>query len=219
MTTTRKFRSIVLLSMLAVTGLGAGGCAAPTEEDDASSSSAAQTRNPVYDAVIANGTKVETDATRSASVSAETHLIGYVKRGNTDALLAQLLSVGRWTEIADPEGDKPFKRAEVLSDTGELGARTVTGKITMDKGVTLEVRAVATAEGGTRTVRIVNTTGFKHWLAGTILEANRLFIDVKLVPYEGGVIVDATMRAKLKKMEDKAPELTASLESIFTWLE
>lgn len=210
-------RHVALLSSLLVTPL-AMGCAAPTEEDAAASSAAAQTKNPVYDAVVREGTKVTTDATRTAERSAETHLVGFVRQGDEDKLLAQLLSVGRWTEIRDAEGEQPFQRAELLSDSGDGATRTVTGKISMERNVTLEVRAVASQEGAARVVRVTNTTAFKHWLAGTVLEANKLVIDVKLVPYEGGVIVDATMRAKLKKMEDKAPELTSAIQSIFDWL-
>jgi hypothetical protein len=67
-------------------------------------------------------------------------------------------------------------------------------------------------------VTLTNTNAFKHWLAGTVMDANKLTIAVRLVPYEGGVIVDATMRVKLRKMEDKAAELTGSLASIFEWL-
>jgi hypothetical protein len=38
------------------------------------------------------------------------------------------------------------------------------------------------------------------------------------VSYEGGVIVDATMKAKLRKMEEKAAKLTGSIALIFDWL-
>ena len=43
-------------------------------------------------------------------------------------------------------------------------------------------------------------------------------VDLTLTPYQNGVIVDATMKAKLNKMEDKAPKLTGSIKIIFDWL-
>jgi hypothetical protein len=199
------------------------GCAAP-EEDEASAAAGSESAlgsNPEYDAVIASASKskVTTDSTRNAQQSASTHLVGFIPRGNADAVLDRLLAVQRWTEIRDVDGDKPFTKAQLLSDADANGSRTVTAKITLDAGATLEIKAVAKdAEGGAIVVSATNTTSFKHWLAGTILDQNKLALDVRLVPYGGGLIVDATMRVKLKKMEDKAPKLTGSVAPIFEWL-
>jgi hypothetical protein len=196
-------------------------CMAPADDDDpAAASASAQTENPFFDAVIADGTKIETDATRTARQSASTRLVGYVPGGDATALLTKLLSVARWTEIKDREGEKPFTRAEVASDTvdEETETRTVISKLTMSGRVTLDVTATAAPADEGFTVTFTNTSTYKHWLAGTILDPGKLVIDVKLVPYKRGVIIDATMRAKMRKMEDKAPELTAAIASIFEWL-
>lgn len=197
----------------------AAGCAADADDDGAGSSTSALGSNPVYDAVISNGTKVTANATRNSTQSASTQLVGWIPNENAGKVLDQLFKVARWTEMRDPDGERPFTRADVSSDASSGGTRTLAAKITLEGGVTLEVKAVAkTAEGGKITVNITNTTKYKHWLAGTILEANKLDIDLSLVPYENGVIVEAKMAAKLSKMEDKAPALTGAIKIIFDWL-
>ena len=206
----------VLLSLLI--SLAAVGCAAPTDDADAESSGSAISGDPKYDAVVHGKTRVDTDATRNASQSASTHMIGFIKGAKTDKVLDRLLSVKGWTEIRDADGEQPFVKAEVTSDTTVAGARKINVKLTLDKGVTLEIEG--TAKQGDRgiEVRMVNTTGYKHWLAGTILEAGKMHISFDLVPYDSGVIVDATMTAKLKKMEDKAAGMTASVALVFDWI-
>ena len=206
-----------LLSLLI--SLAVVGCAAP--EDDAEgdgSSASAFTNDPRYDAVIRGGTKVEANNVPNAEQSASTHLIGFVRGAKSDRVLARLLSVNSWSEIHDANGDKPFKKTEVLSDATANGVRTITARLTLDKGVTLEVQG--TAKEGPRgiEVRMTNTTGYKHWLAGTILEKGKLHIAFDLVPYQDGVIVDATMSAKLKKMEDQAAGMTGSVKLVFDWI-
>jgi len=203
----------------ALVGPLAAGCAAPTADDDSGSSTSALGSNPVYDAVISGGTKVTANATRNSAQSASTQLMGWIPNKNAGAVLDQLFEVARWTAMRDPDGERPFTSATVSSDAASGGTRTLAAKLTLDGGVTLEVKAVAkTGEGGRITVNITNTTKYKHWLAGTILEANKLNIDLTLVPYENGVIVDAKMAAKLSKMEDKAPALTGAIKIIFDWL-
>jgi hypothetical protein len=199
------------------------GCAAPTDDEsvDSAGAESALVSNPEYDAVVrsASHRKVTTDSAHTAAQSASTHLIGFIPRGQANATLDRLLAVQRWTEIRDAEGETPFTRAQLLSNNDASGVRTVTAKITLDAGATLEIKANAKdAEGGAIAMQATNTTKFKHWLAGTILDENKLAMDVRLIPYEGGLIVDATMRVKLKKMEDKAPALTGSVTSIFDWL-
>jgi hypothetical protein len=200
------------------------GCAAPGEEEEAAQSAGSESAlgsNPEYDAVISSSTKskITTDSTRNAQQSASTHLVGFIARGSADAVLDRLLAVQRWTEIRDVDGEKPFTKAQLLSDTEANGVRTVTAKITLDAGATLEIKAVAKdADNGAIAVSATNTTKFKHWLAGKILDENKLAIDIRLVPYADGLIVDATMRVKLEKMEDKAPKLTGSVAPIFEWL-
>lgn len=213
------------LSMIALTLLGAlalspvlSGCAAPDEGEDVGAQGAAVGSNPEYDAVVRDGTKVTTDKTRNARQSASTHLVGYVPRARAEAVLDRLLAVQRWTEIRDTEGTKAFSKAQLLSDDEAGGVRTITAKVTVDGGAKLDIRGTAKESGEKLVVSITNTNAYKHWLMGTILEANKMSMDIALVPYEGGVIVDATMRAKLAKMEDRAPELTGSIASIFDWL-
>lgn len=214
------------LSMLSLTLLGAlvfspvlSGCAATADDsEDVGAQGAAVGANPEYDAVVSGGTKVETDKTHNAQRSASTHLVGYLPRARAEAVLDRLLAVQRWTEIRDTEGQKAFSKAQLLSDDEAGAVRTVTAKITVDGGAKLDIRGTAKQSGEKIVVTITNTNAYKHWLMGTILEANKLVMEISLVPYEGGVIVDATMRAKLAKMEDRAPELTGSITSIFDWL-
>lgn len=214
------------LSMLPAMLLGAlvlspalFGCAAPDDEtEEIGAQGGAASQDPEYDAVVRGGTKIETDDRRTADRSSSTHLVGYLPRARTEAVLDRLLAVQRWTEIRDAEGEAPFKKAERLSDASDGGVRTVTAKITTDGGAKIDLRATAKEDGERLVVTITNTKAFKHWLAGTILEPGKLVMEIELVPYEDGVIVDATMRVKLAKMEDRAAELTGSLASIFDWL-
>ncbi len=213
------------LSMISLTLLGAlvfspvlSGCAAADQEEDVGAQGAAVGSNPEYDAVVRGGTKVETDETKTARQSASTHLVGYLPRARREAVLDRLLAVQRWTEIKDTEGAKAFSKAQLLSDDEAGGVRTITAKVTVDGGAKLDIRGTAKESGEKIVVSITNTNAYKHWLIGTVLEANKLAMDITLVPYEGGVIVDATMRAKLSKMEDRAPELTGAIASIFDWL-
>jgi hypothetical protein len=133
------------LSLLAALALvsAATGCAAPTEEEDVAAQGSEVRRNPVYDAVIREGTKIETDRTRNAQQSASTHLIGFLPRARAASVMDQLLAVQRWTEIRDAEGEKPFERAQLVSDSEAEGVRTVTAKITTEAGAKLDIRGTA----------------------------------------------------------------------------
>lgn len=202
----------------ALVGPLAMGCAAPAGDDDADSSTSALGSNPVYDAVISGGTKVESNRTPSSTQSASTNLTGWIPNKTAGSVVEQLFEVARWTEMKGPDGERPFTKTEVSSDASSGGARTVAAKLTLDGGVTIEVKGVAKTVGGKTTINFTNTTKYKHWLAGTILEANKMNIDITLVPYENGVIVEAKMAAKLSKMEDKAPQLTGAIKIIFDWL-
>ena len=205
-----------LLSLLI--SLAGVGCAASADDADTESSGSAVTGDPTYDAVVRGTKRVETDNTRNAAQSASTHMIGFIRGAKTDKVLTRLLSVKGWTEIRDAEGGQPFVKAEITSDTTVAGARKIGVKLTLDEGVTLEIEGTAKEGGRGIEVRMVNTTGYKHWLAGTIIEAGKMRIAFDVVPYEGGVIVDATMSAKLKKMEEKAAGMTASVALVFDWI-
>ena len=97
------------------------------------------------------------------------------------------------------------------SDSTNAGVRTVNGKVTLQGDIPLEIRAVVRTEDDKITIRIANTTGYKHWLAGKILEPGKMTIDVTLVSLDGGVIVDSTIKVKLEQMEDKAATFCSSL--------
>jgi hypothetical protein len=211
--------ALALPLVLALFGFVAG-CVAPLDEDDGDTTASASSRSvPEYDAVVRGGTKVETDRTRSATQSARTRLVGYLPGATAPRAMSQLLDVARWTEIEDAEGEAAFQRARVSADERSEDGRIVDARLTLDNGVAFDVRAVATTEDDdVLRLRITNTSGYRHWLAGRILDPNALTIDVKLVPYASGVIMDATVTAKLRKMEDRAVPLTTSIELIFNWL-
>lgn len=207
-----------LLSALCLAPLMTGCAAEPGDEDDAASVEGANTSNPTYDAVVRGATKVETSSARTADQSASTTLLGFMPGASPEAALDRLFEVGAWKEIRDADGEQPFTKATVKSDTTVNGVRTIAVKLELDGGVTLDVAGTAKETTKGIVVHLENTSAYKHWLAGTILEAKKLSIDVELVKYQGGVIVDAKMKAKLKKMEDKAPKLTGSIALIFDWL-
>lgn len=203
--------------LFAIVAGSATACGAP--RDNAVSSDAAFTANPEYDAVIARGApRVVNDDTQSAQQSASTRVVGFVADSDPDDVVAKLLDVSRWTEIEDGEGEPAFERAVVLSESTDGSLRATNAELTMTGGVKLEIRAVVQETADGHRVRIANTTAYKHWFAGTILEPQKLSIDVKLVRYREGTIVDATARAKLRRLESQAGELTGSLEHIFRWL-
>lgn len=207
-----------LLRLCLAFSLAVAGCAAPTDDEDESSSEAAVGENPVYAAVARSGTKIETDRTRNADQSAKTHLVGFIRGGDSARVLDRLLSVARWTEISDGEGYRPFTRAEMLSDRTQDGVRTVAVKVTLDGGVALEIRGTSKSGADKIEIRMTNSTAYRHWLIGTVLDENKLQLSFDLVPFRGGVIVDATLKAKLKKKEDRAAELTGAVGPIFSWL-
>lgn len=195
------------------------GCAAQSEEETGDDTGAATTGNPDYDAVIANGSKVDTISTPTAQQSASTHLLGFIP-GVTPATSAkQLLSVAKWPDIRDANGGQPFTAASVTSDVGGSGeARKLAVKLTLTGGVELEVNVTANEQDGGVTVRIVNTSAYKVLVIGTVLEPGKLVMQLKLLPYKDGTIVDASTLVKLAKLEDRAPPLTASIAAIFDWL-
>jgi hypothetical protein len=220
MSCTDARRYLVLLPLLLVPLVGATGCAGDTSSEDGAvdDAPAAATSVPAYDAVIRNGTKVDTEEEPTTRASASTHLLGYIPRVAPAGGVKQLLTVGRWADIRDADGTQPFTSAQIVSDSGSGATRKLTVKLTLDGGVDLDVKAVATEQDTGIVVRIVNTSAYSHWLAGTILEPEKLVMELKLVPYKDGLIVDATTRVKLAQMEDRAPKLTASIRAIFDWL-
>lgn len=209
-----RLHGLLLLFCVSAASLATVGCAGETDEDTATAEGALTE----YEGVKRSGTKVKSETTPTDAYSARTRLVGYIASAEVDDVQKQLLSVAQWTSIKSAEGDKPFEAASVKSDTTSGATRTVNGKVTLQGDVPLEIRAIAKAEDGKTTVRIANTTGYKHWLAGKILEPGKLTIDVKLVELDGGVIVDATMTVKLEQMEDKAPPFCAALPMVFDWL-
>src|SRR5687768_15286483 len=86
--------------------LAIAGCSAETgEEAEEGSAAASAQENPLYDAVVRDGTKVTTDRTRSATQSASTHLVGFLRGADADRVVEKLLTVQRWTEVRDVDGD------------------------------------------------------------------------------------------------------------------
>lgn len=217
---TRRLK--LLAPLLLLTLVSTTGCAGATEDEDGEpapvAGASAQTAVPAYDAVIRNGTKVDTSDTPTARDSSTTHLLGWIPRVAPGIGAKQLLTVARWADIRDPDGGQPFTHAQIVSDTGTGAARKVVVKLTLDGGVDLDVKATASEQDQAITIKLVNTSAYSHWFVGMILKPENLLMEVKLVPYKDGVIVDATTRVKLEQMEDRAPKLTASITAIFDWL-
>ncbi|MBX3187525.1 MAG: hypothetical protein KF819_10945 [Labilithrix sp.] len=207
-------KPIALLSLLLV---AAAGCAGSVEDDPIDEAAAASTSVAAYDAVIRNGTKVDTVSTEAASLSASTRLLGWIPRATPSRVLEQLFAVSKWPEIRDAEGEQPFTAASVLSRSGTGDTRNLTVKLALSAGIELSVRATSKREDEKIVVSFVNTSGYSHWFMGTILESRKLEINLQLIPYKDGVIVDATAKAKLAQMESRAPELTRSIQPIFEW--
>lgn len=211
----RRPRLFLVFLMVSTCSLATVGCAGEVGEDAAS----AQSALTEYQAVKRNGTKVRSSTEPTDAYSARTRVVGYIPSSEIDEVLEQLLTVRDWTSIRSRAGDKPFEAASVKSDTKSGDTRTLNGKVTLQGDIPLDIRAIAKAEDDETTVRIANTTGYKHWFAGKILEPGKLTIDVKLVALDGGVIVDASMQVKLEQMEDRAPPFCAALPMVFDWLE
>ncbi len=202
-----------------VISLGGVACTASTSDDGEATS---QDLTP-YDSVVSSGTKIDNDTTITATQSAKTHLVGFVKDRSLSAIEKQFLSIGKWTQIKNPDGDAPFTAAHVSSDQVKAGVRSVAATITLSAGIDVVLGATTkTGDDGSESIHITNTAASRHWLAGTIVEKGQLVIDVKLVPYDNntkkGTIVDATIKVKMAQMEDKAPGLAEVLPMVFTWL-
>lgn len=205
------------LVLALVTALGSAACAGETSGEDAA---AADQNLTAYDAVVKNGTKVENDTDATPTQSAKTHLVGYLKGRQPATVQKQLMSLGKWTQIKDDQGNQPFTKSRVTNDHTSDNSRTVDAVLTASAGVDITLDAKATTgEDDTRTIHMTNTAASRHWLAGTIIDTGKLVIDVKIVPYKDGTIVDATIKVKLAQMEDKASELTGALPMTFQWLD
>lgn len=206
---------VLPLASLALVPLA--GCAAGVEDEPVDSADSAATV-VAYDNVIRNGTSVTNKTTPNATESASTKVLGWIPSVAPDKVLTRLLTVGSWKEITDAAGQRPFTQASILRQTGAGTTRTLETKLVLKSGVDIAAKATAKEDGTNLVVKIVNTSEYRHWLVGTVLKAEKLVIDIKLVPYKNGTIVEANMKAKLETVEDRAPEATQSLVPMFDWL-
>ena len=208
-------RALVLAAFL-LAPLSAG-CAG--SEPGTAASEEALTSNPAFDAVIKDGTKIESVDQPTATESARMHLVGWIPGRTQKSVLDQLFDLPRWTEIRATDGRQPFQKVDLLgappSKDGE--ERTVAAKVSLENDVVLDFAGTSTMAGETASVRVVNTSTYKV-LFVTVVEPGSVEMTIGLVPYEDGVIVDATMHVKLKHKEDRAPRLVASIKHIFDWL-
>lgn len=219
-TTISMFAPLLLLA-----AAGLAGCSADTEgEDGATDGTAAQTgtdagaKNPTYEAVLKRA-KVVSNATPGGATSAETTLLGYVPKEKVEDTLAKLLGVRHWTEIQNDDGSAVFTATRVASDDNGATKRTVKANVTLSGDISLDTKVVAEKQDdGSQKITITNTSGYRHWLAGQVLDPGKLVIEIKLVPYQDGVIVDAHARVKLDVQENQAPTITAYIVPIFNWL-
>jgi len=214
-------QKLARLSLVLAAFLSLGGVACTASTDDGGEATS-QDLTP-YDSVVSKGTTIDNDNTITATQSAKTHLVGFVKDRSPDALEKQLLTIGKWTQIKNPDGDPPITAAHVSSDVTKAGVRTVAATISLSAGIDVVLGATTTTnDDGSQSIHITNTKAASHWLAGMIVDKQKLNIDVKLVPYDNnnkkGSIVDATIKVKMAQMEDKAPGLAEVLPMVFTWL-
>jgi hypothetical protein len=61
-----------------------------------------------------------------------------------------------------------------------------------------------TLQDGTITVRFVNTSAYSHSIAGTILEPQKLVMELKLVPYKDGLIARRCPTSRAPRREARA---------------
>lgn len=223
---------LLLLPALAATATGcaadaedlgeAGSAATSTRQagadDPTPGPSDAEPRNAAYDAV-ARRAKITNKATPGGAFSAETTLLGYVPDAKVADVQEKLLGVRKWPDIKGDDGSRVFTASRVVSDDKGETKRTIKANVTLDGDISLDTKLVADArEGGGRKVSVANTSTYRHWLAGDVLLPGKLTIDLALIPYQGGVIVDAKARVKLEASEDSAPAITGYVVPIFNWL-
>ena len=80
---------------------------------------------------------------------------------------------------------------------------TVTGTIPLSVNLT----STSDADTGREVLHLTNTKGFSIFLLGEVLAPGKLLLDVTLVPMNGGVIIDATMSVKLRKVAKSSLEI------------
>ena len=217
----RRKALVSLVPMLLLSlALPLGGCAAGSEGEDEPVDSAGSAASEVaaYEKVIRNGTSVQNSTAPTATESASTKLVGWIPAKAPEKVLERLLTVGSWKEITDDDGERPFTQASILRQTGTGVTRTVDAKLSLSAGVDIQAKATAEQVDTNITVKMVNTSEYRHWLVGTVLKAEKLSIDLKLVPYKNGTIVEATMKLKLEAVEDRAPGVAQTVVPIFDWL-
>lgn len=221
-------RPRLALVAVALTALATVACAGTAEDGsaaDAGNAAAAQTANPAYEAAArASSPKVETTTTPGEEVSSATSLLGFVPNRTVDEVASQLVDITRWREIKDGP-DPIFSSARELRDDEASPRRTVAGKVTLASGdISLDVALTADARPDATRVVVTNTTGYRNFLLGRILDPGKLTMSFKLVPYERegrgprGVIVEATVRVKLESFEDRAGAISSAVTPIFSWL-
>ncbi len=194
------------------------GCAAGVDDEGASEVGSAASDIVAYEKVIRNGTSVENDTTPTAAQSASTKITGWIPAVLPEKVLARLLAVEKWTEITDGAGAHPFTHSTLVRQSGDGVTRTVAAKLTLDAGVDIDTKATTKKSGEDLTIRISNTSAYSHWFLGTVLLPSNLVIDVKLVPYKSGTIVQASMKVKLEAAQDRAAGVTQTLVPMFDWL-
>jgi hypothetical protein len=229
-TTTLRFARLYPLLLAAVAATAGAGCAAETDDPGSADSAAtkqpdatgapaaAEPRNAAYDAV-ARKAKVTNKATPGEAVSAETTLLGYVPDAKVEDVQDKLLGVRRWPDIKADDGGRVFTASRVVSDDHGETKRTIKANVTLDGNISLDTKVVSEgrADAAGRKVSISNTSTYTYFFADVLLPG-KLTIDLQLVPYQGGVIVDGRARVKLNASEDSAPAITGYVVPIFNWL-
>jgi hypothetical protein len=213
-TTIRSFAPLFL-----VAALGTTGCAADTDDEaPTGESTAAWTANPTYDAAMKRS-KITTTPTPGSAFSATTTLVGYIPDDTADDTLKKLFGVRSWTQVTAEDGSKVFSAARVIADDNRSPIRTVRANVTFPGSIAIDTKLVGEKQAdGSQKVTITNTTGYYHWFAGQVLDPGKFVIELKIIPYKDGVIVDARARVKLNSQEGQAPEITSYIVPIFDWL-
>jgi hypothetical protein len=228
--TTLRLARLCPLVLAVVAATAGAGCAAETDDPGSADSaatrqpdatgapSAAEPRNAAYDAA-ARKAKITNKATPGEAVSAETTLLGYIQTASVEEVQDKLLGVRRWPDIKADDGGRVFTASRVVSDDHGEAKRTIMANVTLEGNISLDTKVLSEArpEGTGRKVSITNTSTYTYFFSDVLLPG-KLTIDLQLIPYQGGVIVDGRARVKLNASEESAPSITGYVVPIFNWL-
>jgi hypothetical protein len=183
-------------------------------EDDTSSSEAAATDIPEYEEAVKEGRPLLTNDDNAAAKSASTRLVAYTPAASPARLAERFLDLAKWTEIRNLKNEPLFE--QVKNVTGSAGSGTVEADL---KGkLSIHARATSKATDDGFSVRLVNTSTFRHWSGVAVINEGNLTIDATIVAYRDGAIIDARMAVKMERGESNARDIAGLIARIHDWL-